>query len=236
MDREESLRRQGASPRVLIQIRNADVFLGPRCVLRNVNWEMRSGEHWAVLGPNGAGKSTFLKLVLGDLQPAWGGLVKRFEFTARNTIWDVKRHIGSVSPDLQAAYRGDAIGAEVIGSGFCSSIGRTRKLNTRQRRRVDEVALWLGIGPLLSATVSRASYGEVRKLLLARALVHEPELLLCDEPFDGLDAASRRGMAAALERVAGNGTSLLVVTHHAEELPACMTHVARITAGRIAFQ
>jgi len=224
------------SSRLLIRIRDAEVFLGSRCVLRSVNWEIRSGEHWAVLGPNGAGKSTFLKLVLGDLQPAWGGRVKRFGFTAHDSIWEVKRHIGCVSPELQAAYRADATGADVIGSGFFSSIGRTRKLNARQRRRVEEVARWLGIGPLLSVTVSRASYGEVRKLLLARALVHEPELLLCDEPFDGLDSASRRGMAAALERVAGNGTSLLIVTHHAEDLPACTTHVARITAGRIAFQ
>jgi molybdate transport system ATP-binding protein len=210
------------------------VFLGSRHVLRNVNWEMRSGEHWAVLGPNGGGKSTFLKLVAGDLQPAWGGLVKRFEFTARDTIWEVKRRIGCVSPELQAAYRADATGADLVGSGFFSSIGRTRKLNARQRRRVADVAQWLGIERLLAVNVSRASYGEVRKLLLARALVHEPELLLCDEPFDGLDAASRHGMAAALERVAGNGTSLLVVTHHAEDLPACTTHVARITAGRIA--
>ena len=228
--------RPAPSPRLLIRVRNADVFLGSRCVLRNVNWEMRSGEHWAVSGPNGAGKSTFLKLVLGDLQPAWGGRVKRFEFTARNTIWDVKRRIGSVSPELQAAYRADASGADVIGSGFHSSIGRTQRLNARQRRRVVEVARWLDIESLLARTASRISYGEFRKLLLARALVHEPELLLCDEPFDGLDAASRRSMAAALERVAGNGTSLLVVTHHADDLPACTTHLARLAGGRIASQ
>jgi ABC-type molybdenum transport system ATPase subunit/photorepair protein PhrA len=162
--------------------------------------------------------------------------VKRFKFAAHDTLCDVKRRIGCVSPDLQAANQGDTIGADVIGSGFFSSIGRTRRLNARQRRRIAEVARWLGIGSLLEATASRISYGELRKLLLARALVHEPDLLLCDEPFDGLDAASRRGMAAALERVAGNGTSLLVVTHHAEDLPACTTHVARLAAGRLVFQ
>src|SRR5262249_20143634 len=197
---------------------------------------MRTGDHWAVLGPDGAGKSTFLKLVLGELQPAWGGRVKRFELTPRDTLWDVKRRIGSVSPELQAAYSAEAAGADVIGSGFHSSIGRTRKLNLQQRRRVAEVAGWLGIGPLLTAKTSRLSYGDFRKLLLARALVHEPELVICDEPFDGLDAASRRGMAAALERVAGNGTSLLVVTHHAEDLPRCTTHLARLTAGRLVYQ
>ena len=231
-----NLRRPAASPRLLIRLTNADVFLGPRCVLRDVNWELRTGQHWAVLGPNGAGKSTFLKLLLGDVQPAWGGRVKRFEFTTRDTLWEVKRRIGSVSPELQAAYQADVTGADVIGSGFHSSVGRTRKLKARQRRRVAEIARWLGISPLLSAMASRVSYGEFRKLLLARALVHEPKLLLCDEPFDGLDAPSRRAMAAALERVAVNGTSLVVVTHHADELPACTTHVARLAAGRIAFQ
>jgi molybdate transport system ATP-binding protein len=225
-----------ASPRVLIRIRSADVFLGPRRVLRNVNWEMRSGEHWAVLGPNGAGKSTFLKLVLGDVQPAWGGRVTRFNFTARDMIWTVKRRIGIVSPELQAAYQAEVTGADVIGSGFHSSVGKTFRLNARQRRRVCEVARWFGIESLLAALASRISYGEFRKLLLARALVHEPELLLCDEPFDGLDAAARRSMAVALERVAGNGTSLLVVTHHADDLPACTTHLVRLASGRITYQ
>ena len=235
-ERETEFRGRSAPSRLLIRIRNADVFLGSRCVLRGVNWEMHSGEHWAVLGPNGAGKSTFLRLVLGDLQPAWGGRVKRFEFTAQDTLWHVKGRIGWVSPDLQAAYQADVTGANVIGSGFHSSIGRTRKLNARQRRRVSQVARWLGLETLLATTASRVSYGEFRKLLLARALVHVPELLICDEPFDGLDATSRRSMAAALERVAGNGTSLLVVTHHANDLPACTTHVARMAAGCIAFQ
>ena len=144
--------------------------------------------------------------------------------------------MGAVSPDLQAAYRADATGADVIGSGFFSSIGKTRRLRARQRERVVEVAQWLGIERLLSSNVSRVSYGETRKLLLARALVHEPELLVCDEPFDGLDAGSRRAMAAALERVAGKGTSLLVVTHHAEDLPACTTHVAKLEGGRLILQ
>ena len=94
---------------------------------------------------------------LGELQPAWGGRVKRFEFTAQTTIWDVKRRMGSVSPELQAAYQAEATGADVIGSGFCSSIGRTRPLNARQRRRVVKVARWLGIESLLATTASRSA-------------------------------------------------------------------------------
>lgn len=233
---EGEFRRRAAPSPLLIRLSKADVFLGPRRVLRDVSWEMRAGEHWAVLGGNGAGKSTFLKLVCGDLHPAWGGRVQRFEFTSRNTIWEVKRRIGWVSPELQASYREEVTGADVIGSGFASSIGRTRRLTARQRRRVDELARLLHIVPLTAKSAVRTSYGEFRKLLLARALVHEPRLLVFDEPFDGLDGPSRAGMAAVLERVAAIGTSLLLVTHHKEELPACTTHVLRLAAGRIDFQ
>jgi len=229
-------RRHEASSPLLIRVARASVFLSSRRVLRDVNWQMRTGEHWAVLGPNGAGKSTFLKLVCGDLRPARGGKVERFGFTPRHTIWEAKRRIGYVAPDLQAAYRADVTGAEVIGSGFFSSVGRTRRLSAKQQQRIVDLTKELGIKPLAGRDASRLSYGEFRQLLIARALVHEPRLLVCDEPFDGLDQTSRRSMACILERVAANGTSLLVVTHHAEDLPACTTHIARLASGRIEFQ
>ena len=80
------------------------------------------------------------------------------------------------------------------------------------------------------------SYGEVRRILLARALVHRPDLLICDEPFDGLDAAGRRQIAAVLEAAAASGTTLVLVTHHAGDLPACLTHVIELNAGRVVCQ
>ena len=233
---EAAAQRRADSPQPLISIRKANVFLGPRRVLCDVNWEMRAGEHWAVLGGNGAGKTTFLKLVIGDLHPALGGLVQRFEFTSRNTLWELRRRIGWVSPELQAGYREDISGAEVVGSGLFSSVGLRRRLTSRQRARVAAVMAGLGIESLAARNALQVSFGEFRKLLLARALVQEPALLVLDEPFDGLDAASRRGMAAALERVAAAGTSLLAVTHHADDLPGCTTHVARLAGGCLEFQ
>lgn len=230
------LRPPSVRPRVLIRITNASVYLSRRRVLRDLNWEMRTGEHWAVLGGNGAGKSTFLKLVCGDLHPAWGGRVQRFEFTPRNRLWEVKRRIGFISPDLQANYREDVAGADVVGSGFFSSVGKTRPLSAAQRRRVTEILGELGLQKLAAKSALQTSFGEFRKLLLARALVHRPALLVCDEPFDGLDAAARLSMAAILKRLAADGTSLLIVTHHADDLPECTTHIARLVAGSIEFQ
>lgn len=222
--------------RPLIQIEQADVFLNERRVLRNINLEIKTGEHWAVLGPNGAGKSTLLKLVVGDLRPAWGGRVRRFEFTPKNTIWEVKRRIGIVSPELQSNYRDDVTGLEAIASGFTSSIGVMVKPTRKEFAEAARLAKQLGLAKLARKSVLAMSYGEVRRILLARALVHRPDLMICDEPFDGLDAIGRGQISTLLEAVAASGTTLVLVTHHADDLPACLTHVIELNAGRVVFQ
>jgi len=222
--------------RALIRIQHADVFLNQKQVLHGIDWELRAGQHWAILGPNGAGKTTLLKLICGDVHPAWGGRVQRFEFTARNTIWEVKRRIGFVSPELQANYRDSVTGAEAIASGFTSSIGLTRNVTPRQQQRVRRLIGWLGLGALAGKAVKTMSYGEFRNILLARALVHDPSILVFDEPFDGLDASAKAVMAKTLESVAAKGCSLIVVSHHAGDLPACTTHLARLAGGRIVAQ
>ncbi len=222
--------------RTLVQIERADVFLGERRVLREVNLAIQSGEHWAVLGPNGAGKSTLLKLIVGDLHPAWGGRVRRFEFTPQNTIWEVKRRIGIVSPELQSNYRDDVTGLEAIASGFTSSIGVMLRPTRGQFAEAARLAGRLGLRKLARKSVLAMSYGELRRILIARALVHRPDLLICDEPFDGLDAAGRAQTSALLEAVAASGTTLVLVTHHAEDLPACLTHVIELNAGRVVYQ
>ena len=227
-------RRSEAKP--LISIRGASVFLGPKPTLRDIHLDIRVGEHWAILGPNGAGKSTLLKLMLGDLHPAWGGRVRRFEFTAKNTLWEVKRKIGFISPELQSNYREPLTGADVIASGFFSSIGLARRVSRAQRQRIAALVEELDLHDLATRSVLRMSYGEFRRILLARALVHGPELLICDEPFDGLDAEARARLARALGDVALRGTSVVMVTHHRNDLPACITHVAELKSGAIIFR
>ena len=222
--------------KVLIQIERADVYLNERRVLHDINLEIKSGEHWAVLGPNGAGKSTLLKLILGDLHPAHGGRVRRFEFTTKHTIWELKRRIGFVSPELQSNYRDDVSGLEAIASGFFSSIGLMLKPSRRQVAEAAALARKLGLGELVEKSVLQMSYGEFRRILLARALVQRPQLLICDEPFDGLDVGGRRQMAETLEAVAQSATSLVLVTHHARDLPGCLTHVIELKRGRVVFQ
>ncbi len=229
-------RKAGPSQMPLIQIENADVFLDRTKVLQGICWQLRRGEHWAVLGGNGAGKTTFLKLIASDLYPAFGSRVARFELKADNTIWDLRRRIGCVSPLLQTHYREQVTGEEVVASGFFSSVGLMEKPSPTQLRRARALLREFSLSHLQSRSMLAMSFGELRKVLTLRALVHDPELIIFDEPFDGLDAESRRDFRAALERVAALGTQLLVVTHHLDDLPACITHGLFLERGRIVVE
>src|ERR1051325_9404283 len=223
--------------RTLIKIEGADVYLERRRVLSNVNWEIRSDEHWVVLGRNGAGKSTLLKLAFGDLYPAWGGKVCRFEFTARNTIWQVREKIGSVSPELQASYRRPVAGRDVVGSGFFASIGLHKPLSRKQDERVAELMRAFDLSQLADKTALEMSYGELRQVLLLRAIVHRPRILICDEPFDGLDSAARSEFSRALDNVASQAdTRLILVTHHVGDLPQSITHGLLLEEGEVVKQ
>ena len=230
---EPKTKRQRDAGGTLIRIENADVFLDREKVLHGIRWELRRGEHWAVLGGNGAGKTTFLKLIASDLYPMFGARVSRFEFTADHTIWDLRRRIGCVSPLLQTHYREQLTAEQVVVSGFFSSVGLMDKPTPAQLRRARALLREFGLTHQRAKSMLTLSFGELRKVLTLRALVHDPELLIFDEPFDGLDAGSRRDFARALERIAARGTQLLVVTHHLDDLPRCLTHGLFLHRGKI---
>jgi molybdate transport system ATP-binding protein len=217
----------------LIRIENAEVFLDRVRVLHGLHWELRRGEHWAVLGGNGAGKTTFLKLVASDLYAAFGARVSRFEFTADDTIWDLRRRIGCVSPLLQTHYREQLTGEQVICSGFFASVGLMEQPSPAQRRKARSLLKEFHLEHLRSRSMLSMSFGELRKILTLRALVHDPELVIFDEPFDGLDGDSKRDFASALEKVAARGAQLVIVTHHLDDLPSCMTHGMVLEKGEI---
>jgi molybdate transport system ATP-binding protein len=218
----------------LIDIRRANVFLERKKILHGLAWQLRAGEHWAVLGGNGAGKTTFLKLVSGQIWPAVGARIERFGLTARDTIWDLRRRIGCVSPLLQTHYCEPLNAEQVVASGFFSSVGLMDEVTPAQWSRVRKLFAGFGIGALRAKQFEQLSFGERRKVLTLRALVHEPRLLVFDEPFDGLDSRARRDFARALEKIAAHGTQLLIVTHHLNDLPRCVTHGIFLEAGRVA--
>ena len=223
-------------PGLLISIRGADVFLNRKKVLRGIDWQMRADQNWAVFGRNGAGKSTFARLVFGDLHAAAGARVQRFNLNARDSIWDIKKRISYISPDFQANYRERLTGEQVVVSGFFSSIGLITNPTRRQMQSVRKLIHQFGCLALAKKKIFAMSYGEFRKILLLRSLVNQPRILICDEPFDGLDQPSRAEFRRALEQVSENGARLIVVTHHLDDLPACITHALRMSEGRIQRQ
>lgn len=204
----------------LFRLRNVSVYLDRQPVLKNLTWTMRPGEHWAVTGPNGSGKSTFLKLLLGEQHPAVGGTIERFNETRRHTLWEIRARIGYVGPDLQTAYRDDLTVAQVVASGCFASIGLLDDVTPAQWRRVRTLLDQFVLAKLAQTPFLRLSYGQRRRVLLARALVHRPQVLLLDEPLDGLDAASLAQMRAHLGELSRQQITLLTVTHRREELPA----------------
>lgn len=216
---EEALKRVPAGD-FLFRLRNVSVYLDRKPILKNLSWEMRPGEHWAITGPNGSGKSTFLKLLLGELHPAVGGTIERFGETRRHTLWEIRARVGYVGPDLQTAYRDDLTVVQVIASGYFASIGLLDDVTPAQWRRVMELLEEFALAHLGQTPFLRLSYGQRRRILLARALVHVPQVLLLDEPLDGLDFESLAKMRANLSKLSCQRINLVVVTHRREELPS----------------
>lgn len=219
----------------LLRVQNAHVILDEKIILHDFNWEMLPGQHWAVIGANGSGKSTFLKMLTGDLWPARGGHVHRFGKTTFEGLWKLKEKINLLSHEAQAKYHEAVTAQEAVASGFFHSVGLglIERISDEQKARVDYLLDWLQISHLAERPFQGLSTGEGRKVLLARALVHHPQILLLDEPFDGLDEAARDFLTARFAELVEAGTHFVFVSHHEADFPNFLTHEIQLENGRI---
>ena len=217
----------------LIRIRKADVFLNNKLVLHAVDWTMKYKENWAVVGVNGAGKTSFMKLIFGELIPIDGGEDRWFGNEEHGPLSDARKRIGFVSADYQEKYTPTTLGRDVVVSGFFSSIGLYKKANQKQKKTANHWMKFLGIQNLSDEPIGRISYGEARRLLLARALVNQPDLLILDEPCAGLDIPTRERFLQTLGKLAKTKTQLIYVTHHIDEIPPLTTHVLFLKNGAV---
>lgn len=220
----------------IIRMRKVNVAFNGHRVLHDIDWTMRSGENWALIGPNGAGKTTLLRLITGDNLQAYANHLELFgrRKGSGESVWDVKAHIGWVADDLQARYQRNLTGYDVICSGFFDSIGLYRFCLPDQKHTARRWIDALGLDDLADEPFNRMSFGQQRLLLIARAMVKSPKLMILDEPCSGLDAAHRRRVLQLVDIIGQRPlTGLLFVSHHPEEIPACVFRRLYLEAGRV---
>jgi len=216
----------------LVALSNVDLYVEYRPVLRDLNWQLRRGEHWSVFGANGAGKSSFLKLLYGDLAPAVGGRIERRGFPPGTPLSAWKRHVGYVSPELQSLYAIDLELWELVASGRYASVGLNDAPSAEDRK---QALYWLKFFKLQSVKQRRPrelSYGQLRRALLARAMAADANILLLDEPLTGLDPKQRAMMKRLLARLMKRRLTVIAAVHHVEDLPRGMTHGLHLHKGR----
>ena len=210
-----------SQPTPYLELQSVEAWLGPRAVFSDLTLRLHLGEHTVVLGPNGSGKSSLIKLLSRELYPVVrpGSWLRIFGSETVN-LWELRRRIGLVSPDLQAGYGGRVRADDVVLSGFFGSvgIGRSQQPGAAHRKRVAELMEQLGLADLAERPYAQLSDGQRRRLLLARALVHEPQVLVLDEPSNGLDLRAKHQLLAILRELARSGTTLLLVTHQVDAI------------------
>ena len=211
----------------VIDMKNVCIRYGERTILKDLNWTVCNGERWALSGQNGSGKSTLLSLVCADNPQSYACDITLFDRPrgSGESIWDIKKHIGYVSPEMHRSYKRNLPAIRIVASGLMDSIGLYAIPNAQD---YDKCRWWLdilGIGDLADKPFLQLSSGEQRLVLLARAFVKDPQLLILDEPLHGLDLWNRRLTKDVIETFCQRkGKTLIMVTHYQEELPNIITN------------
>jgi iron complex transport system ATP-binding protein len=219
-----------------LSMRHVDVARGESIVLHDVNLEIEVGEHVAILGPNGCGKSTLIKTLTCECYPIARRETSVLLFGRER--WDVsqlRRRLGVVSADLPGERTPVTLGRDVVVSGFfsASTLWPNLHVTGEMRERAAEAMALMQAEPLADKLVGQMSAGEQRRIMIARALVHRPQMLLLDEPSNALDLAAQRELREALRRVAQQGTGILMVTHHLADILPEIDRVILMKGGRI---
>lgn len=216
---------KNASEDTVIKFNDVNIRYGERTILSNLNLTVQRGEHWALSGENGAGKSTLLSIVCADNPQAYANNIVLFGHQRGHgeSIWDIKKHIGYISPEMHRAFQRDMPCVNIVASGMSDVNGLYQKPHPEQK---EQCLFWMdvfGVRNLAERTFLKLSSGEQRLVLLARAFVKEPTLLILDEPLHGLDLYNRRLVKDIIDTYCEDKTkTLIMVTHYEEELPECI--------------
>ncbi len=242
-----------------VRMKNVTVNYGDKVILDHIHWEVKKGEQWALIGHNGAGKSTLLSLINGDNPQAYSNEIYLFDQRrgSGESIWDIKRKIGFISPELHIYFQRDVSHTEavaissgepspikfsqaritcvdVVTSGFNDQVGSSQGATPLQRKLALRWMDLLQIKSLSEQNMYDASLGEQRLVLLARALVKNPALLILDEPCQGLDAEQTKRFTEVVDAVCRHfNKTLIYISHYKQDIPACVTKVLTLENGKV---
>lgn len=211
----------------VVKLNKVSIRYEDRTILKELDWTVRRGEKWALSGENGAGKSTLLSLVCADNPQSYACDIRLFgrKRGTGESIWEIKKHIGYVSPEMHRAYLKNLPAVEIVASGLHDSIGLYKRPQESQMATCEWWMDIFGIAGLKDKPFLQLSSGEQRLALLARAFVKDPELLILDEPLHGLDTYNRRRVKAIIEAFCRRrDKTLIMVTHYESELPGNIDH------------
>jgi molybdate transport system ATP-binding protein len=218
----------------IIEMRGITVRYGAPPILRDVSWTVRAGERWALLGPNGSGKTTLLSLLSGDHPQAYSNDIRLFgrQRGTGESIWEIKRHIGLVSPELHLYFSEPLSAAQTAATGFFDVV-TYRATTAEQDRQVQSLFEQFGIAALAERPFARLSTGEQRLVLLIRALVKEPPLLVLDEPFQAMDELLVQKARQWLDHRLRPEQTMIFVSHDPKEIPRTVNRLLRLDAGSV---
>ncbi len=220
----------------LLDFQNVFVQRGGRLALNGLSLRVQPGEHVAILGPNGSGKSTLIKTITRECYPLLRPESRLRILGQENwNIFDLRTHLGIVSNDLMARCTRDITGRELVLSGFFGSVGiwPNHHVTAEMERSAANAMDRLDVLPLANRWLDELSSGEARRLLIARALIHNPETLLLDEPTTSLDVMALHEVRSELRALAGAGVGLLLVTHHLDDIIPEIDRVLILREGAI---
>lgn len=218
----------------LIQMKGVSVQYGNKQILKNIHWQVLAGECWLVKGANGAGKSTLLSLINADNPQAYSQPLFLFgkKRGSGESIWDIKRKIGFVSPELHNFFDKTITVSQTIASGFFDTMGLYRSLTEKQKQKVEEWVAYFSLNDVVHKQLSSLAPSKQRLVLIARALVKSPLILALDEPCQGLDDSQTRQVIALLDEIhQATGVSIIFISHYDEDVPQCVRNVLELQNG-----
>ncbi|GGI27105.1 ATP-binding cassette domain-containing protein [Pedobacter mendelii] len=219
----------------IVRMVNVNISYGEKQVLKNINWEVKAGEKWLLQGHNGSGKSTLLSLINGDHPQSYANELYLFgnRRGSGESIWDIKQHIGLISPEFHWYFDATSTVWQSIASGFYDTVGLFQQLPYSKSQQVDELVEYFGLMSSKNELLGSLPLGKQRLVLLARTIIKNPELLILDEPCQGLDQQQTQHFNHLVDELCSNGMTLIYVGHFESQLPNCLEKRILLESGEV---